>query len=637
MANSTYKAVLYPNSGLSIDTFNGGAKSTPGNVGVCLSGGGSRALTAGMGQLRALDYLCTSNGKSLLSQTKALSTVSGGSWLGITFEMQSKYSKEAYLNSYTADPSTLTNKSIGELSEGNIGKRVTSGFSVPDIALQALFYHFFSKTPADMLWQTVIAKHILAPYGLYEAGRHQAPTQAFTYDSNSRDQILNISEQNQALRDTDFLTLSTNNVPPYFICNTAMFVNDAEPKLDGYQYLAPVQCTPFFTGIVGQPGGVDANGKAPGGGGVDSFAFNSTLQSVTGSSVSVEESRPWSIMDCVGASSSAFAETLVNLFSQWQKSPSEFLTLLADRGHENLGKVLGELHTQDQPKAQNWLKNLLNIDHDEKNVEKIFAKITEHDLEGEIFVSKLQKLIDGVVPRYNYWPVSDATPEANVKPSKFADAGSLENTGVASLLSYNDIDNVIAFVNSPTPLSPATTSGSITPLVTVDEKTQVITTDIIVDGQMPPLFGYQPYVNGQYIPYDSGKNISKSSAWGVNNQVFPCKDFIDFLTGIWSSAQGSKAPAIYKQTTSVLENSWFGVPARDSLTCVWVYLNNASDWEVLLNEDVQQTLNGIKKFPNYSTLNTELKAYEINLLSSMSAWSVGNDDNKSIFIDLFNT
>src|ERR1700735_2677747 len=44
---------------------------TAGNVGVSLSGGGSRALTAGMGQLRALRSL-TVNGHSLLAQVKAL-------------------------------------------------------------------------------------------------------------------------------------------------------------------------------------------------------------------------------------------------------------------------------------------------------------------------------------------------------------------------------------------------------------------------------------------------------------------------------------------------------------------------------------------------------------------------------------
>ena len=50
--------------------------ATPGHVAVCISGGGSRAMTAGMGQLRALKHLQL-NGESLLDQTRALSTVSG--------------------------------------------------------------------------------------------------------------------------------------------------------------------------------------------------------------------------------------------------------------------------------------------------------------------------------------------------------------------------------------------------------------------------------------------------------------------------------------------------------------------------------------------------------------------------------
>jgi predicted acylesterase/phospholipase RssA len=61
------------------------ASSTPGNVGLCLSGGGTRACAAGMGQLRALASL-QANGASLLSQIKALSTVSGGSWLGVPYQ-----------------------------------------------------------------------------------------------------------------------------------------------------------------------------------------------------------------------------------------------------------------------------------------------------------------------------------------------------------------------------------------------------------------------------------------------------------------------------------------------------------------------------------------------------------------------
>lgn len=69
--------------GLRIDDFVDPGP-TPGNLAVCLSGGGSRAMTAGMGQLRALAHL-QRNGRSLLAQTRALSTVSGGGWIGQTF------------------------------------------------------------------------------------------------------------------------------------------------------------------------------------------------------------------------------------------------------------------------------------------------------------------------------------------------------------------------------------------------------------------------------------------------------------------------------------------------------------------------------------------------------------------------
>jgi hypothetical protein len=73
MSNSSFTASLYTGPELSVDAFTGGTHPTPGNVGICLSGGGSRALSAGMGQLRALRHLCTSDGASLLSQTNGKS------------------------------------------------------------------------------------------------------------------------------------------------------------------------------------------------------------------------------------------------------------------------------------------------------------------------------------------------------------------------------------------------------------------------------------------------------------------------------------------------------------------------------------------------------------------------------------
>ncbi len=60
-------------------TFPEQAHGTQPTTGVCLSGGGTRALSAGMGQLRALDQL------GLLENTQYLSCVSGGAWLGTAF------------------------------------------------------------------------------------------------------------------------------------------------------------------------------------------------------------------------------------------------------------------------------------------------------------------------------------------------------------------------------------------------------------------------------------------------------------------------------------------------------------------------------------------------------------------------
>ena len=71
-------------AGYSIDTFLPGAPPTPGNVAICISGGGSRSLSAGLGQLRALRHL-TVGEDDLIALSKAIATVSGGSWVGSTF------------------------------------------------------------------------------------------------------------------------------------------------------------------------------------------------------------------------------------------------------------------------------------------------------------------------------------------------------------------------------------------------------------------------------------------------------------------------------------------------------------------------------------------------------------------------
>src|SRR3954466_14060567 len=105
---------------VSVRQFYAVPPTSPGNVGVSLSGGGSRALTAGMGQLRALKKL-TTNGRSLLAQAKALSVVSGGAWLGVPFVYlpPGSPSDDAYLGPWIEDQSILTPAMLEQLPAGN--------------------------------------------------------------------------------------------------------------------------------------------------------------------------------------------------------------------------------------------------------------------------------------------------------------------------------------------------------------------------------------------------------------------------------------------------------------------------------------------------------------------------------------
>ncbi|HYH46750.1 MAG TPA: hypothetical protein VEG34_13780, partial [Thermoanaerobaculia bacterium] len=233
-------------------------------------------------------------------------------------------------------------------------------------------------------------------------------------------------------------------------------------------------------------------------------------------------------------------------------------------------------------------------------------------------------------------------------PSRFADGGDLENTGVASLLSYTDVDSVIAFVNSSDPLT-AVGKG------VMDAGGQEIAgTRVFVSFQLPPLFGYQPWdpVRG-YVLYAGDAN--PSSPIFKHNQVFDSADFPDLLQSLWSvtgnsgdpaakGATGSQKipganqnPAVVEQSLTTQANAWFGVAGGRAVTLLWCYTNPVQAWVGLLQPDVQSLLQGpdFTTFPNFSADSSHLTVQQINLLASLTAWCVGNAGNGPAFVDLF--
>jgi hypothetical protein len=617
------------NGPLSVKQFYATPPATPGNVGVCLSGGGSRALTAGMGQLRALNKL-TANGQSLLAQVKALSTVSGGSWLGVPFIYlpPGSPSDAAYLGPWIQDQSTLTPALLAQLPAGNAGVPISSPLFAPKLlAVQALLLHAVLRVPPDMLWQTIIGLNILADYGLYEPTIHLTPTDTFSFDTAAVASQVTNPNLNPALTNEPIGLYADARDPtrthrPFLVCNSAMFLKEPNTALE---LLAPVQITPFTTGIFGIPAGEDGNGRKAGGGGVNTFGFNSAYVGASSGTATVAQTRQWSLTDAVGTSSAFFAEVLQNLFQGWRQNPADLAALVA----RNADTIL------------HWIRTKLPIEV--RGPAADMLRLNVHPMLGQPLLQAMPSDLQKIIPKYQYWPVLDPHPSTEPIPSRFADGGNLENTGIAALLVYSDIDSIIAFVNPTTVIQPGEYG------VADGHGGSIPGTTLIVDACLPPLFGYQPYETGGlgenkgYVLY--GEGSSNKYPMYANNQVFESAAFAPLLQGLWAaSGSGSYArPAIFPQRLAVLPNSWFGVTSGRAVTVVWFYLSFVTEWEALFanNQPVRAIIQldrSTNSFPNYSTLDTNLSPTQINLLANLTAWSVNEAERADgILSSLFNT
>ncbi|MDG0852748.1 hypothetical protein [Roseateles puraquae] len=627
---------------LTVSQFYTPAGATPGNVGLCLSGGGTRAACAAMGQLRGLSYL-QANGASLLSQVKALSTVSGGSWLGVPYMYMPASGSDdtTYLGTYNANQGALTVGELGSLPPGNAGNPFTSDtFSLVAIAGTAwLLYIATNKVnpadplPANMLWQTVMGLNILSPYGLYAPRENFEPNDLFSATSESLNAILTA---NPALKTTTAHTFAAGSgfaQRPFHICNMGMMVSVKGLDLPP---LAPVQATGYGSGVVGSPSfgpaqALDANGLPVGGGLVDSFALPSSFVSLSGDTATVQQVRPWALTDIMGTSSAAFADEIWTTIGYWQKNPPAFKAWLEK---ESLALL-------------KWIDHMLSAD-----AQRLARDILDHaasplsaSAQAHPAVAEASSFPVDLIPQYPSWPVGGTETKSGSNPNHYADGGSLDNSGLCSLLSYSDIDSAIVCINSMVPLSAASCG---IPSPAGSPMGWVVGSQVLVDDTIPPLFGYQPYddkVGYQPYPDTQPNTVPQQNRAFARNQIFAASDFAPFLRALWAAA-GSKnpasGPAVLSQSLQVKANSWFGVPARRApMTIVWVYLNYATDWAAQFdgNAAVQQLVTSElanSRFPNYSTFDTQLTATQINLMAHLTSWCVVTAEQETqVFSSLF--
>jgi len=261
-------------------------------VGICLSGGGTRAQCAGIGQLRGLRAL------GLLSRTRYLSAVSGGSWAATPFTYYASGSDGdgQFLGPVTAPEDISLSQLTDEIPRDQAIWTATQ-------ALNPTFVRLAGEVARPRVWSETVGELYFAPWGLHRDGLR------FSHDDET---VADIKARNPDLADADFAVVRADR--PYLIVNGCILGDNA---LNPLQLVQPValDMTPLYAGTArahrmlcvsrnGQWREHDLGATL-----VEPFALGSpTPDAIADGSAKVQApSRPWQLQDASGTSSAWFA------------------------------------------------------------------------------------------------------------------------------------------------------------------------------------------------------------------------------------------------------------------------------------------------------------------------------------------
>ena len=280
------------------------------NVGVCFSGGGSRALSATMGQLRGLSQPPGPGQKPWIDRIGTISSVSGGCWASSLYTyLPDKFSYSNFLNS-PAGPSELTwsggasPSNLAYLPPDNMGW-VPTRIGWEELYDQVEYFRKQGFNDSHQWWRAAIGNLIFRDFDLYSPDKFQ-PTKYFGWQEFYFDRV---TKPYNPLTAGDLRF--SRNYWPWLIMNAGMFY----PDFSGKQELVPFFSSMQQGGILGTFPQHGQSGPVVGGGTVQPFALGSQFQAKQSDGrVKVSQSRPFSLVDMAAMSSSAFAAEFENKY-----------------------------------------------------------------------------------------------------------------------------------------------------------------------------------------------------------------------------------------------------------------------------------------------------------------------------------
>lgn len=221
-------------------------------IGVCFSGGGPRAMTAGLGQMRGLMRT------PLYDLIGAISCVSGGSWFGAIFSYADPSISDGVLLGLMRNPGDITLDNAAMIPETSLAYGLTR---IDDSQItKFMTEELWKGVPGNRLWARLINNSLLANLGINDVDRF------LSLDANSVAQIV---ANNPGLTAANFYTLRNNR--PYFIANaTQVYPVDEQLQMRQFEYTPLTTGTPQFFPTGGSPKGVF------GGGSIETFTFDSS-------------------------------------------------------------------------------------------------------------------------------------------------------------------------------------------------------------------------------------------------------------------------------------------------------------------------------------------------------------------------
>lgn len=339
--STPFNAMMLPLPSV-LNTASPEPQATASSVGLCFSGGGSRALTCAMGQLRGLRAL------GLLDQTFALSSVSGGTWASSLYTyLPASISDDEFLGQIQLDPSKITiwgndGNALDHLPAHNLGQVPTRLGTLSDLS-EILDLKLKYGYPNNDLWQGLIGSQVLSLFGLWTPDAQGFDRRYISWTKAVRDAAI---ARNPGLTAADFIAVERQR--PFLVMNTSLFLSDdASADLVPFEANFSLGVRQFFPPSGAQTGGV-------GGGLLESFAFTGDYvgEGQPGYVQTTRPARPYSLADIVGSSSAAFAQVaeeqfpalsgLVPRYSYWPvqgraSTPSQVYRFADGGSLENLG------------------------------------------------------------------------------------------------------------------------------------------------------------------------------------------------------------------------------------------------------------------------------------------------------------